>query len=592
MSINERLSELRKLMEEKNIDLYIVNTSDPHQSEYVADRFKSRVWITGFTGSAGTAVITKEKALLWTDGRYFVQAEEELKGSEFQMMKMGIIGVPTYTEWIRDNIEEGQSVGFDGETFAQSSFESLEGKFLGMNINFVTDFDLIGEIWTDRPEMPKTPAFIHELEYTGRTAREKIEEVRQAMIEEDLDYFLLGSLDDIAWLYNIRSRDVKNNPVVISYGLVSRDRAILFVDQEKINKDVETYLTDNGVDLKPYEDILECVSKLDDDKRLYLEKDRINRLVYSHINENLIVLDGINITTSLKAIKNPTEIENQRKAYLKDGVALTKFLYWLDENIPNGSVSELSAEESLFAFRQDQEGFIENSFDPISAYGSNGAMMHYKADENSNRKIENKGLYLIDSGGQYYEGTTDVTRTIAAGPLTEEEIRDFTLVLKGHIGLSDAKFLYGTTGHALDVLARQPLWKHGIDYKCGTGHGIGFLLNVHEGPHRIATAPSSVILEEGMITSNEPGVYRAGKHGIRIENVLVVKEEVETDSGLFMAFENLSFVPIDLRAIDKNLLIEDEIKWLNDYHRETYLKLEKYMTDDERKWLKERTKEI
>lgn len=592
MNINERLSKLRKLMEEKDIDLYIVNTSDPHQSEYVADRFKSRVWITGFTGSAGTAVITKDKALLWTDGRYFVQAEEELKGSEFQMMKMGIIGVPTYTEWIRDNIEEGQSVGFDGETFAQSSFELLQAKFLGMNINFVADFDLIGEIWTDRPEMPKTQAFIHEVEYTGRTAREKIEEVRQAMIEEDLDYFLLGSLDDIAWLYNIRSRDVKNNPVVISYGLVSRDRAILFVDQEKISKDVEAYLTDNGVDLNPYEDILECVSKLDDDKRLYLEKDRINRLVYSHINENLIVLDGINITTSLKAIKNPTEIENQRKAYLKDGVALTKFLYWLDENIPNGSVSELSAEESLFAFRQAQEGFIENSFDPISAYGSNGAMMHYKADEDSNRKIENKGLYLIDSGGQYYEGTTDVTRTIAAGPLTEEEIRDFTLVLKGHIGLSDAKFLYGTTGHALDILARQPLWKHGIDYKCGTGHGIGFLLNVHEGPHRIATAPSSVILEEGMITSNEPGVYRAGKHGIRIENVLVVKEEVETDSGLFMAFENLSFVPIDLRAIDKNLLIEDEIKWLNDYHRETYLKLEKYMTDDERKWLKERTKEI
>lgn len=592
MSINERLSELRKLMEEKNIDLYIVNTSDPHQSEYVADRFKSRVWITGFTGSAGTAVITKDKALLWTDGRYFVQAEEELKGSEFQMMKMGIIGVPTYTEWIRDNIEEGQSVGFDGETFAQSSFELLEGKFLGMNINFVTDFDLIGEIWIDRPEMPKTQAFIHELEYTGRTAREKIEEVRQAMVEEDLDYFLLGSLDDIAWLYNIRSRDVKNNPVVISYGLVSRDRAILFVDQEKINKDVEAYLTDNGVDIQAYDGILEYLSKLEGVKRLYLEKDRINRLVYSHINENLIVLDGINITTSLKAIKNPTEIENQRKAYLKDGVALTKFLYWLDENIPNGSVSELSAEESLFAFRQDQEGFIENSFDPISAYGSNGAMMHYKADENSNRKIENKGLYLIDSGGQYYEGTTDVTRTIAAGPLTEEEIRDFTLVLKGHIGLSDAKFLYGTTGHALDVLARQPLWKHGIDYKCGTGHGIGFLLNVHEGPHRIATAPSSVILEEGMITSNEPGVYRAGKHGIRIENVLVVKEEVETDSGLFMAFENLSFVPIDLRAIDKNLLIEDEIKWLNDYHRETYLKLEKYMTDDERKWLKERTKEI
>lgn len=592
MIINERVKSLRKLMKERGIDAYIVVTSDPHQSEYVADHYKGRVWISGFTGSAGTVVITQDEAILWTDGRYFIQAEKELEGSEYKLFKIGVAGFPSYVEWLKDTLKEGDSVGFDGKVFSQTQVEDLEREFAKKNIKLIDEYDLIGEIWEDRPVLPKTEAFIHELKYSGKSTREKLVEVRKEMEKDHVDYFVLGSLDDIAWLYNIRGRDIAFNPVVISYAVVSKTEAYLFVDKDKINAEVEEFLKENGVETKGYEEIIAYLKFIDKSSKVLVDKDRINRWIYKAIPEECVIINKGNITTLLKGIKNPIEIENQKNAYIKDGVALVKFFYWLDKNIGKMEITELSAQEKLLEFRKEQEAFIEPSFGTISAYKANAAMAHYSANEKSNAVIKKEGFYLVDSGGQYFDGTTDITRTVAVGPLTDEERRDFTLTLKGHINLANARFLYGATGHSLDVLARYPLWQEGIDYKHGTGHGVGHLLNVHEGPHRIAAVPNSVVLEKGMVVSIEPGVYKAGSHGIRIENIVVVDEDIKTESGQFMRFEMLSYVPIDLEAIDISLLTENEKTWLNNYHKEVYEKISPYLNDEERAWLREETRSI
>lgn len=592
MDINNRVKRLRELMKAKRITAYIVPTSDPHQSEYLADYYKGRAWISGFTGSAGTVVITQDDANLWTDGRYFIQAENQLQGSEYKLFKMGVPGVPNYIEWLKDNLEAGASIGFDGKVFSQSDVERLEEEFEGKDVEFEDEYDLIGEIWEDRPGLPQGEAFIHELKYTGITTREKIAGLRSYMEDEGLDYYLIASLDDIAWLYNIRGRDIECNPVIISYALISMEKAYLFVDQTKINKTVEKFLNENEVLVHPYEGIVDYLKEIESGSIVGLEKARINRWIYKAIPDGCGIIDETNYTTILKGRKNETEIENQRNAYIKDGVALTKFLYWLDTNIGKIEITELSAAEKLLDFRKEQELFIEPSFDTISAYGPNAAMAHYKATEDSYAVLEGKGFYLVDSGGQYLDGTTDITRTIALGSLTEEEKRDYTLTLKGHIKLISAKFLEGTTGYQLDILCRYPLWKEGIDFKHGTGHGIGYFLNVHEGPHRIASVPNDVDLEKGMVVSIEPGVYKAGKHGIRIENIVVVDEDRETEFGQFMRFEVLSYVPIDLEAIDVDLLTVDEKEWLNNYHKAVYEKLSPYLNEEEKMWLKEKTRSI
>jgi Xaa-Pro aminopeptidase len=592
MTINERLKKLRKLMSEKGINAYIVNTGDPHQSEYVADYYKGRIWVSGFTGSAGTVVITQDEAILWTDGRYFIQAEKELEGSEYKLFKMRIPGYPTYSQWLNEKLKDGDTLGFDGEVFSQSSVEGLEKEFKGKDIKFIDEYDLVGEIWEDRPSIPKGEAFIHEVKYTGKTGKEKIEEVRKEMEKQNIDYVLIGSLDDIAWVYNIRGKDVLHNPVVISYALVSKDEAYLFVDKEKINSEVKNFLDENNVQIVAYEEIIDYIKSLDKNSKIYLDKNRINRWIYKSIPSECTIESGMDITTKLKGIKNSTEIENQKNAYLKDGVALVKFFHWLDKNVGNIHITEYSAQEKLLEFRKDQEGFIEPSFGSISAYKANAAMMHYSANENSSSEIKKEGLYLIDSGGQYFDGTTDITRTAVMGPITEEEKRDFTLTLKAHINLGNARFLYGATGHSLDVLSRYPLWQEGIDYKCGTGHGVGFLLNVHEGPHGFAMVSNTVVLEKGMIVTIEPGVYKEGSHGIRIENVVVVEEDIKTDFGQFMKFDTISFVPIDLEGIDVSLLSEKERLWLNEYHKDVFNKLSPYLNDEERAWLKEETRSI
>ncbi|TCU74021.1 Xaa-Pro aminopeptidase [Tissierella praeacuta] len=592
MIINERLKRLRSLMKDRGITAYIVNTADPHQSEYVADYYKSRVWISGFTGSAGTVVITQDEAILWTDGRYFIQAEKELKGSEYKLFKMAIPGFPTYTEWLRDKLNSGDTLGFDGKVFAQSAVESLENEFKEKDIKFIDEYDLVGEIWEDRPNLPKGKVFIHDLKYTGKTGKEKVKEIRDEMKKSNADYFLIGSLDDIAWSYNIRGKDILYSPVVISYALISMDKAYLFIDKEKINDEIEAFLKENGIEVFEYEEVIDFVKTISKESKVYLDKSRINRWLYKAIPSQCKIINGMDITTRLKGMKNSTEIRNQRNAYIKDGVALVKFLYWLDKSVGNIPVTEMSAQEKLLEFRKEQEGFIEPSFGTISAYKENAAMMHYSASETSNAKIEKEGLYLVDSGGQYFDGTTDITRTVVMGSITEEEKRDFTLTLKGHINLGNARFLYGATGHSLDVLARYPLWQEGIDYKCGTGHGVGYLLNVHEGPHRIAVVANTVVLEKGMTVSIEPGVYKAGSHGIRIENVVVVDEDIKTDSGQFMKFETLSFVPIDLEGVEVSLLSENERIWLNEYHKQVFDKLSPYLNEEEKAWLKEETRSI
>lgn len=592
MEINSRLKSLRELMKEEELTAYIVNTADPHGSEYLADNFKTRQWISGFTGSAGTVVVTDKEAILWTDGRYFIQAEKELENSEYEMYKMRTPGWPTYMEWLRDNLKNGDTIGFQGEIFPQSDFEKLEKKMEDKAIKFNGDLDLVGKLWKDRPELPKGKVFLHELKYTGKSAKEKIQEVRSEMEKQNVDYYLLASLDDIAWLFNIRGGDVECNPVVLSYALVSMDETILFANKSKINGKVEESLKENGIKIQAYEEIINYVKNIDENSRIYLDKNRINSYIYSSIPEKCKIVSGTNISTNLKARKNPTEIKNQKNAYIKDGVALVKYFHWLDKNVGKEKITEYTAGEKLLEFRKEQENFIEPSFGTISGYKENAAMMHYSATEETALELKREAMYLVDSGGQYLDGTTDITRTLILGEISDEEKRDFTLVLKAHINLGSARFLYGATGHSLDVLARYPLWQEGLDYKSGTGHGVGYLLNVHEGPHNISMGVSSVVLEEGMVVTIEPGVYTTGSHGIRTENVYVVEKDIETDSGQFMKFDLLSFVPIDLEGIDVDLLNEKEISWLNDYHKDVYEKISPFLTEEESEWLKEETKAI
>ncbi|WP_422486204.1 aminopeptidase P family protein [Gudongella sp. DL1XJH-153] len=592
MNINDKIKELRKLMAEKGLDMYIEPSADPHQSEYLADHFMTRAFITGFTGSAGTALITDKEAILWTDGRYFIQAENQIRDNEFKLYRMNTPGYPSLHEWLEENVSEGSTIGLNGNIFSQGAVEKIEEKLQEKNISIHDKDDLIGRIWNDRPELSLKEAFRLKEEYSGKSTYEKLQDVRKEMEKKKATHFVLGSLDDIAWLYNIRGWDVENNPVVISYALISMEYAILFVDERKISESVKNDLFDTGVVLADYESISKHLEDLSKDSTVILQKDRINRSLYNSIPKECRIIDSENMTTKMKGIKNTTEIENQKEAYIKDCVALTSFFHWLENEMEIRDITEVSAAEKLLKFRMEQQGFIQPSFRTIAAYGPNAAMMHYSPSKSSCARLEKRGLFLVDSGGQYYDGTTDITRTVALGELNEQEKRDFTLVLKGQINLLSARFLQGTSGHVLDILARQPLWNEGIDYKSGTGHGVGYLLNVHEGPHRIATAPNNVAMEPGMIVTIEPGVYREGMHGIRTENVVVVKDDIENEWGKFLNFELLSYCYIDRDCIIPEMLSEQEKIWLDQYHSNVFEKLKDRLSDEVRDWLKAKTKPI
>lgn len=584
-----KLDILRKKMKENNIDFYIIPTLDPHGSEYLPDYYRERAFITGFTGSAGTAVVSKDKAYLWTDGRYFIQAERQIKNNGFELMKMGEENVPTYIEWLKENIKDNETVGLNYKYYLQSSFESLENSLKDKDIK-IKDIDIIKEMWQNRPELPLDKLIVHDVKYAGKTAEEKLEEVRKIMKNKKADIFVITSLADIAWLYNIRCTDIEDTPVAISYAIVEMDKAHLFIDNKKID-DISKKHLESFAEIHEYDEVFEYIKKYNN-KNIFIDKDKVNHKLFNCINDTNNIISGRNITEELKGIKNEVELENLRKASIRDGVAVTKFIYWLKKEISEREISEIEASDVLRKLREKGENFVMDSFGTISAYGENAAMAHYSATPDNYSMIKNKGLYLVDSGAQYYDGTTDITRTIAVGELRDVEKRDFTLVLKSHLALMSAKFLKGTTDRSLDIISRYPLWKHNIDYKHGTGHGVGFFLGVHEGPHSISPKGKNTVMEIGMVVSNEPGIYIEGSHGIRTENILEVVKDIKNEFGEFYKFRNLSYAPIDVDAIDKNMLSQEEKDELNEYHKEVYKKISDKLTEEERKWLEKVTAEI
>lgn len=595
--IQERLSALRSEMKKRRIDIYVVPTSDFHESEYVGAHFKARRFITGFTGSAGTAVITLTEAGLWTDGRYFVQAENQLKDSTVTLFRMGEEGVPEVDEFIKDKLQEGGCLGFDGRVVNGAWGKRLQKIADGKNASMHVAEDLIDLIWADRPALPKEPLFLLEEKYTGKSTAEKIADLRAKMRDEGTDTHILTSLYDIAWLLNIRGGDIESVPVVLSYLVLTEQDCIWFLQEEVIDGTIRSYLDANRITVMPYDSIYEYVTKIAQDAAVLMNCATVNYRICSSLNPAVRVVDKPNPTELMKAIKNKTEVDNTRKAHIKDGVAFTKFMYWLKTNIGKIPMTEISASDYLEERRREQEHFIELSFDTICAYGENAAMMHYAATPESDAKLKPEGFLLVDSGGHYYEGTTDITRTMALGPVTDEMRLHFTTVCRSNLNLAHAKFLYGCTGQNLDILARGPLWEMGIDYKCGTGHGVGYVLNVHEGPNGIRwrVVPErhdNGVLEEGMITTDEPGVYLEGKYGIRTENELVCHKAEKNEYGQFMEFENITYAPIDLDAIDPEAMTGRERKLLNDYHKMVYHTISPYLTKEEQEWLKTYTRAI
>lgn len=595
--IKQRIENIRDLMKEKNIYAYIVPSSDYHQSEYVGDYFKSREFMSGFTGSSGTLIISMDKAGLWTDGRYFIQAEQELKDSGIKLFKMGEEGVPTIEEYLLEKLPKNSTLGFDGRVMSVKEGQSLANKLAFKGINIEYKYDLVNDIWEDRCSLPTEKAFLLGTEYSGESFSDKLSRIRAVMKEKKATTHILASLDDIAWLFNIRGRDVKSNPVVLSYAVISIDSVYLFIDKNKIGEDIRAELSKENVQIKGYEEVYEFIKNIDENEVVLIDTSKVNYAIYNNIPSNVQKIEERNPSILFKSIKNEIELKNIRNSHIKDGVAFTKFMYWLKNNIGKIEITEISATQKLEEFRREQDKFIEPSFSTIAAYKDHAAMMHYSATEESNYKLEPRDLFLVDSGGQYFDGTTDITRTIALGPIPENVRKDFTNVVRGMIRLSKAKFLYGCRGYNLDILARGPLWEEGIDYKCGTGHGIGFVLNVHEGPNGFRwkvreDIDDSCILEEGMVTTNEPGVYVENSHGIRIENEIVVRKAEKNEYGQFMDFEVITFAPIDLDAIDESLILKDEKVYLNNYHKQVYDKISPYLNEEEKQWLKTYTREI
>ena len=583
-------------MKEKKIDAYLVPTDDFHGSEYVGDYFKCRKYITGFTGSAGTAIITQDMAGLWTDGRYFIQAADQLRDTTIELFKSGEPGVPTVHQFLNDKLEEGMCLGFDGRTVSAREAEELQELLQEKHITFSVNDDLIGEIWEDRPVLSCEPVMELDVRWTGKSRADKIAEIREQMKAKEADTFILTSLDDIAWLLNIRGNDIHCCPVVLSYLVMMENELRLYANAAAFSEEIRSNLEADGVKIYPYDDVYSYVQSISSDKKVLLSRANVNSRLVSNIPSEVTILDEPNLTLLPKAVKNKTEMENERIAHIKDGIAVTKFIHWLKKNVTRTTITELSAAEKLYQFRSEQEHFLGDSFDPIIAYGTHAAIVHYSATEATDIPLEARGMVLADTGGHYLEGTTDITRTIVLGPVTAKEKKFFTAVLRGNLNLAAAKFKYGCTGLNLDYLARGPLWELGEDYNHGTGHGVGYLLNVHEGPNsfRWKNLPGNPapVLEEGMITSDEPGYYLENEFGIRHENLVLCKKAEKTSFGQFMCFEPLTMVPFDLEGINPEEMTERERKLLNDYHQKVYTTISPYLDEEEKEWLKQATREI
>lgn len=604
--IKQRLSELRALMEERGMAAYLIPTDDFHGSEYVGEYFKCRRFISGFTGSAGTVAVTADKAGLWTDGRYFLQAAQELEGSGIDLYRMGEPEVPTIEEFLLENLKEGQVLGFDGRTITGNTAEKFTETLSKKQIEFAYKEDLVGMIWKDRPELPKYKAWLLPVEYAGRSRQDKLTDIREQMQHRDIDAFILTSLDDIAWLFNLRGSDVECNPVVLSYAVITADKVVLFVDENKFSAEDKAELTEAGIEFRPYNDIYEYVGMMgpncgaDENGRacsVLLDDEKVNYTLIKSMPENVKLIYGENLTLFPKAVKNDVEIENMRQTHIKDGVAVTKLMYWLKHRDKNEKLTELDVSAKIEELRGMQEGYIGPSFETIASYGPNGAIIHYSPDEESNTAIEDRSFFLLDTGGQYMGGTTDVTRTFAVGPLTEEEKKHYTAVLRGHLALAAVKFPEGMRGINIDMSARRPLWDMGCDFNHGTGHGVGYMLNVHEGPNSIRNritgrATDSSIFREGMITSNEPGIYIEGKYGIRLETLVLCRKAEKTQFAQMLEFDTLTMVPYDLDAVEPKYMTAEEKKQLNDYHKRVREVISPYLTEEEAEWLAEATREV
>lgn len=592
--MREELCCLRERMQEESVDAYLIMTDDFHGSEYVGDYFKSREYISGFTGSAGTLLVRKDCAGLWTDGRYFLQAETQLAGSGITLFRSGQPGVPDLEDYLAEQLADGQTLGFDGRCVMAGYARKLRERLEQKGVRIRNDLDLVGDVWPDRPALSKEPVWQLAERYAGIGVKDKLAEVRQILHKKKADWFLLASLEDICWLLNVRGNDVACTPVVLSYLMMSRDQVFWYVQREAVPEPVQADLQEAGVVLREYGQIYEDASRLPGGVRLLCDENHVNDALISRIAPDVVVVDGENPTLLLKAVKNPVEIANEKAAHIKDGIAVTRFIYWLKTRVGREEITEISAASRLEMFRREQEDYLEPSFYPILAYGPHGAIVHYSADETSDVSLEPEGFLLADTGGHYMEGTTDITRTIALGPLTEEQKEMYTTVLKAHIRLADAVFLQGAAGVSLDVLARTPLWERGLDYNHGTGHGVGYLLSVHEGPNSFRFRPSAVrggdhVMKEGMITSDEPGIYLEGKFGVRLENLLVCAARQTNSYGTFLGFEPLTMVPFDRDAILWDTLSEKELRWLAAYHQKVYESLAPHLSEEERQWLRETT---
>ncbi|MDY3796972.1 MAG: aminopeptidase P family protein [Agathobacter sp.] len=595
--ITDRLAGLREEMAKRNIAVYIVPTADFHDSEYVGEHFKARQFITGFTGSAGTAVITMKEAGLWTDGRYFVQAAQQLEGTTVELRKIGEEGVPTIEEYLEQTLSDGDIIGFDGRVVDGAWGAKLLEIAQKKNGGVYVDEDLIDIIWEDRPAMPKEPVMIFDIKYTGKDTKDKLADVRAVMEKKGADVHLISSLYDIAWLLNVRGGDISYVPVVLSYLYITKEDCIWFLNEELVTAELKNYLDKYGITTRPYDSFYDFIKIISPEKKVLMDKSVANYRICSSIPEGVDVIDEQDPTVLMKAIKNDVELANTREAHRKDAIAMIKFMYWLKTNVGKIPMTEISVSDYLEQLRSQQEGFLDLSFDTICGYAHHGAIVHYSATPESDIELKPEGFLLVDSGGHYLEGTTDITRTFALGEVTDEMKSDFTRVFRSHTNLANARFKYGCTGLNLDILARAPFWDIDMDYNHGTGHGVGNVLNVHEGPNgfRWKESPDrseGSILEEGMITTDEPGIYIEGKYGIRTENELICRKGVKNEFGQYMYFENLTYVPIDLDAIDPAQMTSVEIKHLNDYHAMVYEKMSPYFEGEELEFLKKYTRAI
>ena len=589
--IKYRVASLRELMNKKGISACIIPGTDPHASEYIAEYWKERVWISGFNGSAGTAVITLNKAGLWTDSRYFLQGTEQLSGTGIELIKQGLPETLEIIPWLSDELKAGDKVGVNPQMFSVNTYAAMKSELKTEGVELIS-IDLLAEVWTERPSLPLNPIFVFDTKYNGKVCKEKLTALRAELKKAKANIFVMSALDDIAWLFNVRGNDVDYNPVVIAYALVAEEKATLFIAPEKLTAETRLYLEKEGVSVADYTAINDTLKGISASKAVLIDGSKLNQSMFEAIPSVCAIRNTMSPVFKLKSIKNEVEMAGVRRAMVKDGVALTKFFKWLEENVASGKLTEVSVDKKLYEFRKEQENFMGESFGTIAGYGPHGAIVHYSATEESASVLKPEGIFLLDSGGQYLDGTTDITRTVALGKVTDKQKTDFTLVMKGHIALGTAVFPAGTRGTQLDILARKAMWDLGLNYGHGTGHGVGHFLNVHEGPQSIRMDENPTVLQSGMFMSNEPGMYRTGEYGIRIENLVHIVPAMQTEFGQFLQFETVTLFPIDKNLIAIEMLNETEKNWLNAYHQKVFVNVSPSLNESEKIWLENKCSAI